>query len=411
MAIGSQYGQTLYLENFQSIQAQPLQPVSLLKGAGAEYDEGWLQQLVMRHPELLPIDEIDKGLGDLVPAALELAVPTGYIDNLFVTPSGNLVLVECKLFRNPESRRKVVAQIIDYATELSKWDYQRLDDAVIRTGVPNGTKPGERKGLYDRVANGREVDEARFHDAVSRNLRLGRFLLVVAGDGIQEGVLGMSEFLQQHAGLHFTLAVVELALFRLPSGGYIAQPRLFAKTVNIERGIVRFEDDRLRIGAVSSDLSVAAQPPRQTSISKEQFLEDLERRCPDAVPALNKFLDSLPGYGVEAEFGKSVNLRWYGGEDKGWNLGQMASGGELWLDGIYHRAKNRDLLSDAKEYIASLAALAPGSRIRQTPSGFEQILGADGKNVKYTELLAEGNRIEGWLQAIARFQQAVAQTQ
>jgi len=46
----------------------------------------------------------------------------------------------------------------------------------------------------------------------------------------------MVEFLQQHAGLHFTLAIVEWALFEAPTGGYIAQPRVLAKTTNIDRG-------------------------------------------------------------------------------------------------------------------------------------------------------------------------------
>ncbi len=34
------------------------------------------------------------------------------------------MLVEAKLWRNPEARRKVIGQILDYAKELSRWNYE-----------------------------------------------------------------------------------------------------------------------------------------------------------------------------------------------------------------------------------------------------------------------------------------------
>src|ERR1700749_185485 len=56
-----------------------------------------------------------------VPICRELNPPAGPSDNFMVTPSGLPVLVECKLWRNPEARREVVTQILDYAKELSRW--------------------------------------------------------------------------------------------------------------------------------------------------------------------------------------------------------------------------------------------------------------------------------------------------
>jgi hypothetical protein len=52
-----------------------------------------------------------------VPICTELNTPAGPIDNFMVSPSGLPVLVECKLWRNPEARREVVSQILDYAKE------------------------------------------------------------------------------------------------------------------------------------------------------------------------------------------------------------------------------------------------------------------------------------------------------
>ena len=56
----------------------------------------------------------------------------GPIDNLLVTPAGLPVLVECKLWRNPQARREVVGQILDYAKELSRWSSSDLQREVRR---------------------------------------------------------------------------------------------------------------------------------------------------------------------------------------------------------------------------------------------------------------------------------------
>lgn len=42
---------------------------------------------------------------------MELPLRSGFLDNLLLTPTGNLVVVECKLWRNFDARRKVFAQI------------------------------------------------------------------------------------------------------------------------------------------------------------------------------------------------------------------------------------------------------------------------------------------------------------
>jgi hypothetical protein len=53
-----------------------------------------------------------------VPICTELNTPAGPIGNFMVTPSGLPVLVECKLWRNPEARREVVSQIGELRAHL-----------------------------------------------------------------------------------------------------------------------------------------------------------------------------------------------------------------------------------------------------------------------------------------------------
>ena len=105
-------------------------PLTLLsqQGSTESLSEADIQTVVHEYPACLPIAEIDPMFAGAVPICTELSTPAGAIDNFMVTPSGLPVLVECKLWRNPEGRREVVAQILDYAKKLSRWsssDVQR----------------------------------------------------------------------------------------------------------------------------------------------------------------------------------------------------------------------------------------------------------------------------------------------
>jgi hypothetical protein len=85
---------------------------------------------------------------------------------------------------------------------------------------------------------GHQVDEADFNDALTANLRRGRFLLLIVGDGIREGVEAIAEYLQQHAGLHFTLGLVELPIYLTPAGDRLVLPRILARTTLISREVI-----------------------------------------------------------------------------------------------------------------------------------------------------------------------------
>jgi hypothetical protein len=157
--------------------------------------------LIFSFPNVLPITDIDPGFGPLAPVCIELPTPSGFVDNLFVTDTGDLVLVECKLWRNPQARREVVAQIIDYAHSFAAWTYDDLDHAVRLATLPKGEKV--QKSLFDHVSHVTEatgLTETQFVEAVSRNLRLGRLMLLLVGDGIRAGVETLVEFLHYTQG-------------------------------------------------------------------------------------------------------------------------------------------------------------------------------------------------------------------
>ena len=238
--------------------------------------EGHIQALVHEHPECLPIAEIDSMFSRPVPICTELDTRVaGKIDNFMVTPSGLPVLVECKLWRNPEARREVVSQILDYAKELSRWSSSDLQREVSRRLTRDGNP------LLDMVRGvDPEVDEQQFNDALTANLRRGRFLLLIVGDGIREGVEAIAEYLQLHAGLHFSLGLVEMPIYEMPNGDRLVAPRVLARTALVTRNVVAVPDG-YGVEEEDPDIEVIDPPPGEYERFWTEFLRILKLDDPE----------------------------------------------------------------------------------------------------------------------------------
>ncbi len=278
------------------------------KGVGG-YDEKWLQTLVGRHPQVLPIQDIEVAFTPAVFVCMELPVGSNFLDILLATPQGKLIAVECKLWRNPEAKRRVIAQAIDYGAGLQALTYEQLQKAI------QAARGDDRFSLYQHVVNEAgepepSLTEAEFTDAVSKNLRTGRSLLLIVGDGYHEEAETMSGFLQQHAGAHFTLALVALSIYESSSTGQrVIVPSVPLQTTSIVRGIVRVDD---------FGVSVTAPPPteRATTLTEDEFFEGLERARAGTAAALRRFLDSLDEFHIEYEVRKTLVLRMIVGDLK-----------------------------------------------------------------------------------------------
>ena len=104
-------------------EAKRWEPADLVS-AKAEVE---LQNLLIESPFLIPIDEIREGVSPLVFAVGEFGLPgSGNTDVLAFSADGDIAIVECKLAANSESRRKVIGQILEYASYLWGMGYQEL---------------------------------------------------------------------------------------------------------------------------------------------------------------------------------------------------------------------------------------------------------------------------------------------
>lgn len=224
-----------YLVNSEDSEGQEL--YRLLPQENA-FQEEWLQELLYKHPSLLPLQLLNEAFFPAIPIGREIAS----IDNLFISPKGLLTIVETKLWRNPEAHRTVVAQILDYASRLATWDYRSLDEAV-RAFMQR--KHRQAKSLFTVVReHAKELDseEIEFEQVVQNGLNNGHFVLLIVGDRIFPEATQLANVIQSAPHLQFTLAFVELHCYRLnrdSSWPLVVVPHLITKTKEIDRAVVK----------------------------------------------------------------------------------------------------------------------------------------------------------------------------
>jgi hypothetical protein len=179
---------------FEKGGAQPVRAERLAFGETAGRNEAWLRDLLYDLPGLLPLRDIDPSFGPLIPLCKELRTEAGPVDIAFVNRLGWLTLVECKLWRNPEARRKVVAQALDYPRAIARWSYADLQRQVAAATGRQGNVPFECALAADPG-----LSQPQFVDKTTRSMRAGRFHLIIAGDGIREDVSGIAEMINRNS--------------------------------------------------------------------------------------------------------------------------------------------------------------------------------------------------------------------
>lgn len=295
------------------------------------FDEEYIQNIVFEFPSCLPISDIDEAFNPLIPVCTELNTPVGPLDILMITPYGDIAIIETKLWRNPEARRKVIAQILDYAKELSRWSYEDLTREVNR-------KLGTKGNILYTLAHEKDefqlTEEKDFVDSVSRNLARGKFLLLIVGDGIKEGAQGISEFLSNSAHLNFTIAMVELSIYESPELGKLIIPQTIVKTKEISKLTIEIPFGHTL--TINDERDTESQStPNVLSTEREAERQFYIRFWSEFIKQLN--LDD-PGQALPSQ-AKGTNLYLYPGNNKkSWISAYFSKSKKL--VGVYFRVGN-----------------------------------------------------------------------
>jgi hypothetical protein len=167
-----------------------------------ELERGF-QELLAEYPDLLPGDQIDKDLPrkwvlvareQLVRVQGDPLSPLWRVDHVFVDQEGIPTLVEVKRGKNPELRREVIGQMLDYAANAnSYWSADVLETSFQSRCIDEGKEPTEvLRGVF-----GDDCDYDAFWATVNRNLKDRRIRLLFVSESVPMELQRVVEFLNE----------------------------------------------------------------------------------------------------------------------------------------------------------------------------------------------------------------------
>jgi len=338
-----------------------------------QIQEGWLQDLIEKSPEVLPVSEIEPAFTPLISVGKEVPTSVGRIDNLYLSPRGYLTIAETKLWRNPEARRQVVGQIIDYASELSRWSYDDLERYV---KTYNRKFRGQDLGILDTLrvyAEIPETEEAAIIDTIARNLQHGRFLLLIVGDGIREDTERMADFLRQTPQLHFTLALAELQLYQsetLGDGAILVVPQVVARTKEIVRAVVRVEGEAAAVH-ITAELTESGRQP--VTLTENEFFHALGNiEDHGAAELARQIIKDMEDRGCSIEWGigsLKVKLSDPSGSGRKFSLFSVDKNGDVYLGYLLNQLNELGLPEEIASELVRESGKIMGKSLPEPKSG------------------------------------------
>ncbi len=170
-----------------------------------------LQDILEKTPSIINLEDIREGAAPLLVAIREFGLPgSGNTDLLAFNSQGDIVIVECKLAANQEIKRKVVAQVLEYAAYLWKMPYDKLNECVIQRSRGN-------KNLADLVEEAiadPEWNKEAFETSIKETLDKGSFILVIAVDKINDELIRTVRYLNSCGNPEFIFTVLEMERYK-----------------------------------------------------------------------------------------------------------------------------------------------------------------------------------------------------
>jgi hypothetical protein len=296
----------------------PLTAISTKRDDPEFFSEKLLQNLIADAPSVLPVREFFPATTALFSLAREVPVDIGgsdgRIDNLLVTNNGHLVIVETKLYRNPDATRSVVTQTLQYGMAVSEMSVLELE-AKIRLGQNPALRPDESiRDCVSRLAANMDVPSDGLSDdfdaSLEQYLRQGDVLLLVATDAIRVGVSRISHWLnEQSSSAPFKFGLVELKFYKF-GDQRIVIPRTTLRTREVSRHVV-VVDIKPQAGTeasavVQSDFRSTPgggilQESRSIKSAKQPLTKAqlFQMVSPDDLPTVEQLLEQMEKIGLD----------------------------------------------------------------------------------------------------------------
>ena len=210
-------------------------------GTDTLFDEKWLQKVIFENINLIKSTDPSYDKIELIPLCRELTLNDGirniFLDILAVTETGKLILIECKLWKNPQARREVLAQTLEYASLLQSLSYSDLI-SKLKKHLPTG-KQDPIAELFRSL--GIKFDESLLIDRISDGLKRGDFHLIIAGDGIRADLVNLVNS-RVMGGMTAHLSLLEIAVHQNSVGEILLFPAIPSETETLTRTVLLTTD-------------------------------------------------------------------------------------------------------------------------------------------------------------------------
>jgi hypothetical protein len=261
------------------------QPTVLSRvGTEQKYQECLLQELIDQQPSILPVSDFCASANGIFSLGREIPVEIGdtegLIDNALVTDDGHLVVVETKLWRNPQAIREVVAQTLQYGMAVSQLSALEFE-GCLRRGDPRGRMLGTDETVAQYVQNVAASEsmpglDDDFEDVFDRLRRAGEIILLIVADCVRSSVERIVHWMNSTIGsAPFRLGLVELCLYDLPDSGRIVVPQTLLRIREGTRHVVTINvqstlSDQVKVSVRGPDGSQMRAPaPSGTPLTED----------------------------------------------------------------------------------------------------------------------------------------------
>jgi hypothetical protein len=183
--------------------------------------EAHLQDILYHDPDLIPIEDVPSqtDLSSIRLMLKEVGLPgSGNTDLIGVDKNGNIFIIETKLARNPEAKRQVIGQILEYAAFLHEKGIDWLDDVVRKQ------KEGVSIAEYFEELNEPNWDKEEFERNLRDSLNEGTFKLFIAVDEMNADLQRIINYMNNV--LHVDIYALELRHFGDKTGMEILVPNV-----------------------------------------------------------------------------------------------------------------------------------------------------------------------------------------
>ena len=343
--------------------------------------EGKLQDYLESHPALIPLEEIDENPLDLLCIGREVGVVPGSMDLLFIDANGILTIVETKLAQNPEVRRAVIGQIVEYASYLYEWTVEDVYEAAAKyfAKVPTDYKDCALDEAMVKFV-GDDFEKEEFKSGIEHNLQQGNIRLIIAVNELVETLRKTVTFLNDNSSFNIVLLIVKR--YEESSSRSIFIPSLFGykKPSKISRA------------------------GKRHPWTKDEFLQDIvDKQCnKGTADGIRKLLEFAEENG-KIKWGTGTQTGSFTFNETKTKLGlslfSIYSNGGMTINTGWMLAWNRvKQKKDILDYFQTELNRIPG--ISKLPEGAFYLMGIDKLPAQNVRLLTEENGVEQFEQAV-----------